>query len=60
VTHDYYRVLDWSTVLCAGLAAFSFWQGIALAVTILAGLMSLTLGAIRIHDRLRYGPARGK
>ena len=42
----------------AGIAAFSFWQGFALAVTILAGLASLILAGIKIHDRWRYGPGK--
>jgi hypothetical protein len=41
------------------MAAFSFWQGVALAVTILAGLGSLSLIILRWHDRLRYGPGKG-
>lgn len=41
--------------LFAGIATFSFWQGFALGVTILAGLASLMLACIRIHDRFRYG-----
>jgi hypothetical protein len=36
--------------------ALSFWQAVALGVAILSGLLSLTLGAIRLHDRLKYGP----
>jgi hypothetical protein len=55
--HDH-RILDTGAAAFAVIAGISFWQGIALAVTILAGLISITLGAIRIHDRLRYGPSR--
>lgn len=57
MNHDH-RAIDAATWLSAGIAAFSFWQGIALAVTIIAGLVSVMLGLIRLHDRIRYGPPR--
>ena len=50
------HALDGAAWISAGIAAFSFWQGIALAITIIAGLISITLGLIRVHDRLKYGP----
>ena len=50
-----HRFLDGGAWLFAGIAAVSFWQGVALAVTILAGLASFMLACIRIHDRLKYG-----
>ena len=40
--------------LFAGVAVVSLSQA-ALIVTIIAGLISITLGAIKLHDRLRYG-----
>lgn len=40
--------------LFAGVAVVSLSQA-ALIVTLLAGLISITLGAIKLHDRLRYG-----
>ena len=44
----------------AGLAgvffALSFWQAVALGIAILSGCLSLILGGIRLHDRLKYGP----
>jgi hypothetical protein len=58
VIQDHYRALDLSAAVFAGLAAFSFWQGIALAVTIIAGLLSIALAGIRLHDRVRYGPVK--
>jgi hypothetical protein len=48
-------MLDAATWISAGVAAFSFWQGVALGVTIIAGLVSIILGLIRLHDRIRYG-----
>ena len=54
MTHDQ-RLVEGGAYVFAGLATFSFWQGFALAVTILAGLASLILACIRIHDRFKYG-----
>lgn len=56
--HDH-RFLDGGAAFFALLAGVSFWQGIALGLTIIAAMVSITLGCIRIHDRLRYGPTRG-
>jgi hypothetical protein len=57
--HDH-RTLDAVTWISAAVAAVSFWQGIALAVTIIAGIVSALCGLIRLHDRLRYGPGGGR
>jgi hypothetical protein len=38
----------------AGVAVVSLQQA-AFAVTIIAGLISAILGAIKLHDRLKYG-----
>lgn len=44
--------------LFAGVAVVSLQQA-AFAVTIIAGLISAILGAIKLHDRVRYGrPAK--
>jgi hypothetical protein len=40
--------------LFAGVAVVSLQQA-AFAVTIVAGLISAILGAIKLHDRVRYG-----
>jgi len=40
--------------LFAGVAVVSLQQA-AFVVTIIAGLISALLGAIKLHDRLRYG-----
>lgn len=56
MTPDSRHAIDGATWISAGIAAVSFWQGIALAVTIIAGLISITLGLIRVHDRIRFGP----
>jgi hypothetical protein len=48
-------IADALTYLCAGVAVVSLTQA-ALLVTITAGLISIILGGIRLHDRLKYGP----
>jgi hypothetical protein len=55
--HDH-RTLDIATWVSAGVAWLSFWQGVALAVTIIAGLVSILCGILRLYDRLKYGPDR--
>lgn len=50
------RLTEAGAWFSAGLAGFSFWQGFALGVTIIAGLISIMLGLFRLHDRLKYGP----
>jgi hypothetical protein len=55
---DHHAALDAATGVFAAVAVFSFWQGIALAVTIIAALVSIACGLIRLHDRLRYGPTK--
>lgn len=55
--HDH-RFLDATTGLFAGLAVFSFWQGVALGVTIIAAIVSIACGLVRLFDRFRYGPVK--
>ena len=52
--HDH-RSLDLMTWISAGVAAVSFWQGVALAVTIMAGLVSIICGCVRLYDRFHTG-----
>ena len=49
------RWLDGLTFLFAGVSAVSLLQDVAVVVTILAGLVSIILGGIRVYDRIRYG-----
>jgi uncharacterized protein involved in cysteine biosynthesis len=49
------RWLDWLAILFAGVSAVSLIQGVAVVVTIIAGLVSIVIGGFRIHDRIRYG-----
>lgn len=48
------RVAEFAAFLCAGVSAVSLSQA-AVVISILAGLVSIVLGGIRIHDRLKYG-----
>lgn len=45
--HDH-RLLDAATWVAASIAAVSFWQGVALGVTILSGVIAIPLGAVRL------------
>ena len=56
MTQDHRHFLDSLAWVLGGLAVFGFWQGVALGITILAGLGSLSLVALRWHDRIKYGP----
>jgi hypothetical protein len=53
--HDH-RFLDATTGIFAGVAVLGFWQGVALAVTIIAASVSILCGLVRLHDRYKYGP----
>jgi hypothetical protein len=52
------RSLDAATWISAGIAVVSLSQA-ALILTVIATIISITLGLIRLHDRLAYGP-RGR
>lgn len=54
---DHERVIDAAIFLLAGVSVTTLLSEIAVVITILAGLASLILALIRIHDRLRYGKA---
>ena len=49
-------ILKFASTMFAALSVYSFWQGIALAVTIVSGLIAITLGGISLYDRIVYGP----
>lgn len=57
--HDNRHILDWLVWICAGVAAISLAQ-LAFLATALAGFASCALAAIRIHDRVKYGPSKGR
>lgn len=54
---EHERLVDVATFLLAGVAVTTLLSEIAVVITILAGLASLTLALIRIHDRVKYGRA---
>ena len=47
------RLIDWTA---AGMALLSL-SGLSAILTVIATLLTITWYAIRLHDRLRYGPA---
>ena len=55
--NEHRGVTDLATFLCAGVAVVSLSQA-ALVLTIISTLIAIVLGAIRIHDRVKYGPKR--
>jgi hypothetical protein len=61
--HPYLNALrhwiDATAFFLAGAAVVSLLQQLAVIVTILAGLGSLSLVALRWHDRLKYGHLDG-
>lgn len=44
------HIVDTAAVAGAVVAGVSFWQGVALTVTIIAGLMSISLGLLRWYE----------
>lgn len=58
MSHDVHSWAERGAYLFAGVAVVSLQQA-AFAVTIIAGLISAVLGAIKLHDRLRYGKPSG-
>ena len=53
------RLMDLVSFALAGVAAVSLTQT-ALIISIIAGLASIILAGFRVHDRLKYGPMRGR
>jgi hypothetical protein len=49
--------IDASAIMLGGIAVFSLLQTVAVIVTILAGLGSLSLVGLRWYDRVKYGRA---
>jgi hypothetical protein len=52
--HDWVAI---GTYLSAGVALVSLQQA-AFVLTIISTLIAIVLGAIKLHDRLRYGPSK--
>jgi methyl coenzyme M reductase subunit D len=59
VSHDHAQWAERFAYLFAGVAAVSISQA-AYALTIVATLLSIMLAGFKLHDRIRYGPARGR
>lgn len=57
--HGHSKLVENLAWVFAGVAAVSLAQA-AVVMSLLAASVSVILGAIRIHDRLKYGPARGR
>lgn len=52
------HVADLVTFTSAVVAVGSFWQGVALALTIVSTIIAIVLGGYRLYDRIKYGPYR--
>jgi hypothetical protein len=59
VIHGNRHLLDLLIWICAGIAAVSLSQ-LAFLATALAGFGSFVLFLIRVFDRIKYGPQRGR
>jgi uncharacterized membrane protein len=57
--HEHSKLVENLVWLFAGVAAVSLAQA-AIVMSIMAAAVSVILGGIRIHDRIKYGPARGR
>lgn len=55
--NQHHRLLDAATWIAAGVAAVSLTQA-AVAMSLVAATVSVILGCIRLHDRVKYGPSR--
>lgn len=53
--NDHHPFLDFLTWISAAVAVVSLAKA-ALLISCLAGLVSMALGLVRLHDRLKYGP----
>jgi methyl coenzyme M reductase subunit D len=59
VIHEQSQWFERLAYLFTAVAAFSLSQA-AYILTIVSTLIAIVLGGIKIHDRLKYGPARGR
>lgn len=55
--NEHQRIVDFLAVSLAGVAVGTVLSQLAVIVTILAGLGSLSLVVLRWHDRIKYGKA---
>jgi hypothetical protein len=54
--NEHRHIVDVIAWVLGGIAVFGFWQGVALALTILAALGSLSLVGLRWYVFFKYGP----
>lgn len=57
--HEHSRLVEALAYAFGGLALISLTQA-AVVMSLMAATVSVILGAIRIHDRIKFGPARGR
>lgn len=57
--HEHSQWAERFAYVFAGVAAVSLSQA-AYALTIIATFLSIVLAAFKLHDRIKYGPARGR
>ena len=56
--NDHKHLLDWVMWLSAGVAGVLTLANVALFLSCIAALVSITCGLIKIHDRIKHGPAQ--
>jgi hypothetical protein len=59
MTSDHAQWTERLAYLFAGVAAVSLAQA-AYALTIIATLLSIILAGFKLHDRIKFGPVRGR
>lgn len=59
MNHEHGQWVERFAYLFAGVAAVSLSQA-AYALTIIATLLSIILAVFKLHDRVKYGPVRGR
>jgi hypothetical protein len=57
--HEHRHWIELLAWICAGITAVSVAQ-LAFLATALAGFSTFVLAMIRVYDRVKYGPARGR
>jgi hypothetical protein len=59
VIHEHKNLVDCMAALLALIAGISLSQ-LALTLTVIATIGSISLIVLRWHDRIKYGPPRGR
>jgi hypothetical protein len=58
VIHEHKHLLDWAMWLSFGLAGVLTLANVALFLSCVAALVSITCGGVKLYDRYRNGPAK--